>query len=512
MTKTAAFLGVGIAVVAVAGGVIWKTTYSGPRGAVVKARDALVALDIERFRGLMSNVAQRRFESVLYDEVNDVRSKDRLAKVLELPVVEVRRWDAWQYMAAVANHKEKLTVAGLNVVADLTAFSDVFSKAEVGEAVIDGERAVVSVKLVAQADTKSGSVDLVRENGEWRLFYLRWGNEPPLWDPVEDPPTVSQRKREARSEARSVLSSFGLYQQQQLERKERFGTTFKELGFEPELGNRYTYFMSNSGPAQLRDSSAGKQELADDTVVIGYDRGRFLGQVDLKAFSDTKCPLTLKTPESDGPRGPGVTRSGKFEVFMAVAAAKLDNGDGFDCWSVASLTRIGADGSPIYPWQPLLETSGEPFVPHAGMASVANEAANHPERTSRKAVDSGPEKGGEHLGLLHGKVSLGAVEVESADVGRDTITRELQAKAVDRVRRCYSDSLDKSPGVKGRLVVRATLTSGGRLMETEVEENTTGAGELAACARRALTGIRLKVNVASDEAVPIAVGFVLTPE
>src|SRR5260370_2415027 len=50
---------------------------------------------------------------------------------------------------------------------------------------------------------------------------------------------------------------------------DRYSTSLKEIGFEPERGNRFTYFAGMSG--QMQHRSPPKLELADGDDAIGTD-------------------------------------------------------------------------------------------------------------------------------------------------------------------------------------------------------------------------------------------------
>jgi hypothetical protein len=318
-------------------GVGWKVSRpSGPREVVVAARDAFVALDVHSLRELMGSEANRRINSFMFNEVNDRRSKVHLAKLLGLPESEVLRWDAWQYLEGVTANREKLTVAGFELVPQLRNMAKLYAGAEIGEPSVDGDRAVVTVTLAPGTERRTETVDLVREGGRWKLHYLRWGDEGPLWDPDAESPSVSQRKKEARTEPKTVLYNLARAQIAFMHRTGHLATTLDDLGFIVEPGNRYTYFLANAGPVQAGGDSAAPTRGA---VIVGYDATRHLGQPDLKSFVETKCPLTVSTP-GDVLTGLGVSKVRGEEVIVVAAAAVLDSGEPLDCWSFASVARV----------------------------------------------------------------------------------------------------------------------------------------------------------------------------
>jgi len=81
---------------------------------------------------------------------------------------------------------------------------------------------------------------------------------------------------------------------------------------------------------------------------------------------------------------------------------------------------------------------------------------------------------------VSGRVAAAAPEVDSADVDRDALARYIKAR-LTAIRGCYEKELKRNPTLKGKVVVRFTITPAGRAGDIRIEENSVGSPEVASC-------------------------------
>lgn len=164
---------------------------------------------------------------------------------------------------------------------------------------------------------------------------------------VELPRASSEEGKLLLAGARAVEVQENLYQYMRLQARlyvssERYTTNLRELDFSPERGNRYTYVADPQGSVQER-----AQELVapqTEYTVVAPDVYRYPGIESVKSPEEAGCPLTGQAPFGR-PLRVGVGRHGNGHMyFVAYAMANLDEDEQWDCWSMASFDRLGADG------------------------------------------------------------------------------------------------------------------------------------------------------------------------
>jgi outer membrane biosynthesis protein TonB len=123
--------------------------------------------------------------------------------------------------------------------------------------------------------------------------------------------------------------------------------------------------------------------------------------------------------------------------------------------------------------------------------------------------------GGGHVNLgakgdvsVSGKVRDAAPEVDSADVDRDALARYVKAR-LKAIQNCYERELKRNPTLKGRVVVRFSITRGGRTGDIEVEENTLGNEAVGSCIRTVIRSWIFPFK--PDDDVPVAYPFLFAP-
>ncbi|MBS2027973.1 MAG: AgmX/PglI C-terminal domain-containing protein [Deltaproteobacteria bacterium] len=92
------------------------------------------------------------------------------------------------------------------------------------------------------------------------------------------------------------------------------------------------------------------------------------------------------------------------------------------------------------------------------------------------AVDTGPKKEAQ----IRGRVMDSAPEVESSDLDKAALARFIKVR-LSAIQACYEAQLKRNPQLKGKIVVRFTIGSTGRVTDVEIDENQMGNDEVASC-------------------------------
>lgn len=92
------------------------------------------------------------------------------------------------------------------------------------------------------------------------------------------------------------------------------------------------------------------------------------------------------------------------------------------------------------------------------------------------AVDTGAKR---DVGI-RGRVSDATPEVETADLDKAALGRFIKAR-LSAIQGCYESQLKRNPSLKGRIVVRFTIGTTGRVTEVDIDENQMGNDEVASC-------------------------------
>jgi len=149
------------------------------------------------------------------------------------------------------------------------------------------------------------------------------------------PNFIKFQARSKQSECKSNLKAVFTAQKSYFQEKDRYSTLPSEIGFSPERGNRYAYFLDVRGALQDRSAVAVSSPGRDETG-IGVDTFRYT----------TMRPLTLDNVNAalaDGLR-PGVQGKCPEECsFLAICAGNIDNDATLDVWSVSSEDRTVTD-------------------------------------------------------------------------------------------------------------------------------------------------------------------------
>jgi len=109
---------------------------------------------------------------------------------------------------------------------------------------------------------------------------------------------------------------------------------------------------------------------------------------------------------------------------------------------------------------------------------------------------------------IRGKVADAAPEVESAEIDRGKLTAYLRAR-MSAIQSCYEKELKRNPSLKGKVVVRFTITSQGRASDIEIEENTLGNDAVPSCIKTVIRGWVFPFK--PDGEATVAYPFVFSP-
>lgn len=110
--------------------------------------------------------------------------------------------------------------------------------------------------------------------------------------------------------------------------------------------------------------------------------------------------------------------------------------------------------------------------------------------------------------VVRGRVADAAPEVDSSDVDREALARYVKARK-SAIQACYEKELKRNPTLKGKVVVRFTISTAGRASEVDIEENTLGNDAVASCIRAVIRAWVFPFKPPSE--VPVAYPFVFAP-
>jgi TonB family protein len=101
-----------------------------------------------------------------------------------------------------------------------------------------------------------------------------------------------------------------------------------------------------------------------------------------------------------------------------------------------------------------------------------------------------------------------APEVESGAVDREKLASYVRSRKT-AIQQCYEKELKRNPSLKGKIVVRFTISTAGRATEIDIEENSLNNEAVASCIKTVIRGWVFPFKPPSD--VPVAYPFVFAP-
>ena len=123
--------------------------------------------------------------------------------------------------------------------------------------------------------------------------------------------------RAKQSEAKMNLKAIYTAQHAYMQETDTFSNSIRDIGFEPERGNRYAYYVGGLANCQTRTTAArgpGTDCVAVDTFRHG------------NGLNPTPTPVTAV----------GVVEVNGSQSFSAAAAGNIDNDSQLDTWGITS--------------------------------------------------------------------------------------------------------------------------------------------------------------------------------
>lgn len=158
----------------------------------------------------------------------------------------------------------------------------------------------------------------------------------------------------------------------------------------------------------------------------------------------------------------------------------------------------------------------------AGAGGVAVANADSIGAGGRKGGGSGKAagigdlstKGGGAVGIggkaetrVSASVSSSAPEVESSTLDRDAVARYLKSRS-KAIQSCYERELKLEPTLKGKIAVRITINTQGKVSETEIDEDTMHSDAVSSCIKGLIRFWKFPFTPESDAAVQFSWNFV----
>jgi hypothetical protein len=107
------------------------------------------------------------------------------------------------------------------------------------------------------------------------------------------------------------------------------------------------------------------------------------------------------------------------------------------------------------------------------------------------------------------KVTSASLQEFDSDSRSQEDIKQVMRRRLGGIKRCYETRLKRNPELSGKVVVRFVIHPGGKVLEAEVIENTTGDAELAACIASNIKAIRFPAAEGGDTSVVYP--FILAP-
>ncbi len=104
-------------------------------------------------------------------------------------------------------------------------------------------------------------------------------------------------------------------------------------------------------------------------------------------------------------------------------------------------------------------------------------------------------------------VSASAPEVESSTLDRDAVARYIKSRNA-AIRSCYERELKLNPSLKGKLAMRITITTTGKVSEVEVDEDSLHSDAVSSCIRGLIRCWNFPFKPEQDAAVQFSWNFV----
>jgi outer membrane biosynthesis protein TonB len=111
--------------------------------------------------------------------------------------------------------------------------------------------------------------------------------------------------------------------------------------------------------------------------------------------------------------------------------------------------------------------------------------------------------------VIRGRVADQAPDVDSKDVDREALARYVRSRKA-AIQSCYEKELKRNPSLKGKVVVRFTITKMGRASEIGIEEDTMKNEAVGSCIKAIIRSWVFPFKPEDD--VPVAYPFVFSAQ
>jgi TonB family protein len=102
----------------------------------------------------------------------------------------------------------------------------------------------------------------------------------------------------------------------------------------------------------------------------------------------------------------------------------------------------------------------------------------------------------------------GDAEVDSPNVDKEAVAKFITQR-LRSVQDCYEAQLKRSPGLRGKLVIRFVIGQRGQVIEASVDQDTMNDEAVAACVLRIVR--RWKLPFTPDAETPVSFPFLFAP-
>lgn len=168
----------------------------------------------------------------------------------------------------------------------------------------------------------------------------------PVYLAIAIPNFIKFQARSKQMECKSNLKAAYTSERGFYAENNAYSTNIKEIGFSPERGNRYAYFLFDVG--QMQDRTTARTDDGPAITGIGVDTFRY---PDARPISASELPPVL------GELKAGVHGQCPQCSFVVVCAGNLDQDETLDVWSVSSADRTSKTGEPILGGTPYNDVS-----------------------------------------------------------------------------------------------------------------------------------------------------------
>jgi TonB family protein len=140
----------------------------------------------------------------------------------------------------------------------------------------------------------------------------------------------------------------------------------------------------------------------------------------------------------------------------------------------------------------------------------AGSAASIEDMGTRGVVGkAGKGSRGKREARVVARVSSAALQEFDSDSRSQNDIKKVIRRRLGGIKHCYEKRLKRNPDLKGKIVVRFVIHPGGKVIEVEVVENTTGDRELGRCIASRVRSVRFPPAEGGETSVVYP--FILAP-